>query len=284
MKRKISLISNFLYILWFAVTSVSSQDLIENENSTMENYPDDTIEFAEIDGLILYCESIIFKWDNHDLQTCNIRNLTVFNHSSTVIEVLHDDSNETLVITFDGLLIENQAIKSIPLGLGEFFIELKFLRIWNSQLEFVNKMDFEYFYDLEAIDLVGNKLTFLPSDLFESNPKLRHLDFSHNPLQYVGEHFLDRLKNATTIDFTSCNCVHYTFNYKNCGDMRTLRSKLIACGDGRLKFHDTNEIVIKNNLTNWSGGGTSMTSCSLKFQQFFITLFSILITMTFICC
>lgn len=281
MRRKVSSILNFLYILWFAVISTSSQNLMENENSTMENYPE-TIEFAEFDGLILYCESITFKWDSRDLETCNIRNLTVFNQSSTVIEVLHDDSNPTLVITFRGLLIENQAIKSIPLELGAFFVDLKFLRIWNSELEFVNKNDFEYLADLEGIDLVENKLTFLPSDLFEHNLRLRHLDFSHNPLQFVGEHFLDRLIEATTIDFSSCNCIHYKYNFMNCGDMRPLRSKLIACSERRLKFNDTNEIVIKNNLTNWSGGGASTTSCSLKFQQFFITSFSIMITMTFI--
>lgn len=252
----------------------------------VENY----FEFIEFDGLVLYCEKITFVWSNRDLDTCNIRNLTVFGENLTVIGVLQDDdhfSNEST--TFHGLLIENQEMNSMPLDLGLFFGEIKFLRIWNSQLEFISKKDLQHFNELEGIDLVANKLTFLASDLFVFNHKLRHVDMSHNPLQFVGEHFLDRLRNATTIDFMSCNCIHYVFNSKDCCDMRPLRSKLVACNDRRLMFRDTKKemIIVENNLTNWSvggGGEASMTCSRTKLQRFLIISFAILTNLTFICC
>lgn len=283
MRRKFSSISNILFVLWFAATSISSQqdDIIEQGKlSTIENHPN----FIEFDGLWLYCESITFRWNNHDLESCNIRrNLTGFSERSTVIEVLHDDSKE-LEITFRALLIQHQVMKLVPLDLGMFFRDLMFLRIWSSALEHITKKDLEYFNLLEGIDLVANNLTFLQSDLFVFNTKLRHVDISNNPLHFIGEHFLDHLKNAITIDFMSCNCIHYVYNGKDCGDMRMLRSKLVACSDRRLKFRDTNEIIIVDkSLTNWSegvsGSSSSVTGSRSKLQRLLIILLS---TLTFI--
>lgn len=65
----------------------------------------------------------------------------------------------------------------------------------------IEKGDLQPFNQLRYLDLSGNDLETLSSDLFDHNPLLRYFDADFNPLKTVGANIFSTLKSIEYVSF-----------------------------------------------------------------------------------
>lgn len=114
--------------------------------------------------------------------------------------------NVTHAIFYRGIL------PKFPRELSTFFPNLRDINIFDCGLEEITKDDLKNFPKLEKIKLDSNKLKFLPGDLFEHNPKIRHMTFIDNQIIGIGEKLIDHLEFLTDADFTGNKCTNFKFS------------------------------------------------------------------------
>lgn len=65
----------------------------------------------------------------------------------------------------------------------------------------------KYLEQLKYLDLLGNRLEKLPSDLFENTPSLMEVVFNNNRIKFIGSEILSPLKNLEIINFGGNICI-----------------------------------------------------------------------------
>lgn len=99
----------------------------------------------------------------------------------------------------------------IPLSIEDFFPNLLHFGWQSGNITTVSSFDFRPFPDLESISVQQNKLVSLDGSLFSFNErKLRHIDFSNNLLEVVGNSLLSNVNNLTSARFIGNKCVNMT--------------------------------------------------------------------------
>lgn len=103
--------------------------------------------------------------------------------------------------------INEQTVHYLPKGIENFFPLLERLSIVSAELESVKSDNLKPFGHLQTINLKNNKITTLDNNLFEFNPEITTLWFSHNQLKHIGADILTPLKKLSYADFSSNECV-----------------------------------------------------------------------------
>jgi Leucine-rich repeat (LRR) protein len=98
-------------------------------------------------------------------------------------------------------------VAQFPKGLGLKFKNLKFVRFASCHMELMLKDDLIGFDKLEDLDLIGNKLEYLKSDVFEFTPNLKEIILNNNRLEYIGNLILEPLVKLEKISFGGNVCV-----------------------------------------------------------------------------
>lgn len=96
----------------------------------------------------------------------------------------------------------------IPAGIGSIYPNIEALSVWNATLRTVSNTDLQQFANLREIWIYENHLEFLPSSLFEYNPKIEYINFKSNAIKYIGENFFNYLPNLKRAEFWYNVCIN----------------------------------------------------------------------------
>lgn len=98
-------------------------------------------------------------------------------------------------------------VKFFPLKLTEKLRNLNSVTIQNAKLREITNTDLEQFGGrLRHLDLYDNDISFLSSDLFESNPHLEYFSIQFNQIQVIGFGTLSGLNDLTHLGFGNNPC------------------------------------------------------------------------------
>jgi hypothetical protein len=119
------------------------------------------------------------------------------------------------IVTYDNaeirsvkfLEIDFQTTFYLPRGWENKFDNLEGIEVHDSKLKFISKDDISPFPNLKELKLWKNDLERLDSDLFETNPEIRFIDFTQNKLKIVGRNILSPLRNLLSAKFEYNFCI-----------------------------------------------------------------------------
>lgn len=134
-------------------------------------------------------------------------------------------------------------IEQFPERLGSHFPNLKVIRIAMCDLSILYKSSLVKLEILEFLDLSGNRLENLKSDVFENTPNLIELWLNKNRLQFVGSQILNPLKNLKVVNFGANTCVGSNARHSS-EDLERLKIEL------RLKCSDTSMYDLMKKMNN----------------------------------
>jgi Leucine-rich repeat (LRR) protein len=167
-----------------------------------------------------YCEEVVHNWGVR--YTCKAKKLKETNHDDLKITGTHLDSrNNSNVTQFFAKGID---IHQIPKKVGETYKYLEVLRITSCDLKVLYKSDLKNFDNIKYLDLLGNKLDNLESDVFEHTPKLIEIMLNNNRLQFLGPNLLHPLKALKVINFGGNICVSSV--YKSDDEIERLKNEI----------------------------------------------------------
>jgi Leucine-rich repeat (LRR) protein len=84
-------------------------------------------------------------------------------------------------------------------GIGETFINLKWLEITEQSIKFVERSDFAGLTQLDTLSLNWNLIEFLPENVFWDLPNLDYLDLQDNKIKKLPENIFKNLKKLEVI-------------------------------------------------------------------------------------
>jgi hypothetical protein len=99
-------------------------------------------------------------------------------------------------------------VNFMPKGLEKLFPQIERIAIYSSKLKEITKEDLAPFPMLKVLFLYSNDLETLPSNLFEANPEITHVEFLNNKLKFVGENILSPLKKLIFASFGLNPCIN----------------------------------------------------------------------------
>jgi Leucine-rich repeat (LRR) protein len=126
-------------------------------------------------------------------------------HTQCFVESLNVTESSKFITNISGTYLAGQSkfdVKSVdirgvcnyvPLGLTNFFPNLRGLQMYNCQLKSICSFDMVEFKNLVILELHYNQLTTLPSRLFQHNPNLKRIHFGNNRLKFIHENIFDDL-------------------------------------------------------------------------------------------
>lgn len=165
---------------------------------------------------------------------CSTNNLKVQFSNETVTSISGNRPNtiheniETLVISKSPFLLY------FPSGVENFFPNLSTIAIASTGIKSLKNRDLEKFPKLKILNLKGNQIEELNSNVFELNKNIEKVDLSDNKLKYIGS---DIAKNLKVIDLSNNICINATA--KNTLELEELKLKLLAsCDKNNEKLHD----------------------------------------------
>lgn len=113
------------------------------------------------------------------------------------------------------LKIWHQKVYFMPKEIGKFLPNLEGLAVFNSKLKSIDRSDLAQFPALKYLRLSDNDLEWLDNDLFLSNLELQKIDFDRNKLKFIGEYLLEPLKNLEIAYFGSNICIDKQTGHMN---------------------------------------------------------------------
>lgn len=135
----------------------------------------------------------------------NNTNVTQPNDLAAVVNGRHMPNLSNFnVRAFD---ITRQTCLYFPGRLKNFFVNLELLNIVSSKLQTITSEDLKPFTKLRVLQLSGNSLTNLDTNLFEYNVELVRLAFNDQKLKLVGYNILENLNRLSVGDFTNAGCL-----------------------------------------------------------------------------
>lgn len=107
-----------------------------------------------------------------------------------------------------GLYAANIELSHIPKNTEKFFPNLRGIRLYNTSTVTISAEALRPFPGLYDFSVQSNYyLETLPDNLFAFTPKLRFISFFDNSISYIGNNFLDDLRNLTAANFLRNFCV-----------------------------------------------------------------------------
>ncbi|CAG9811003.1 unnamed protein product [Chironomus riparius] len=109
------------------------------------------------------------------------------------------------------LFINRKTLHFMPTNFGEIFKNLKYLAVWNSQLEEINQPDLKQFPNLVYLCLRFNNFEYLDADLFKFNPKLEFVRLFGNKIKEIHTTAFEGLTSLKTLNLERNICVDKMF-------------------------------------------------------------------------
>ncbi|XP_070508527.1 uncharacterized protein [Chironomus tepperi] len=190
-------------------------------------------------GAQLTCKvkTLIFL-DVQHVQSCYVVDIPDIVDEDVVIDsfkvdVNNDFYNYSCAQNGYGLVAEDKTIHYMPSGLETCFTELKELTIKKSKLRRISPKNLQPFSSLEYLDLSGNELEILESNLFLHNPNLKELNLGYNRIAVVESNGLVGLSNLKKLDFSYNTC--YTQPHNVHSTKTSIRDIKDSCSIGRIQ-------------------------------------------------
>jgi Leucine-rich repeat (LRR) protein len=122
-------------------------------------------------------------------------------------------------------------IERFPCGIGEYFVNVEVVRITSCSMRLLLKVDMGNFKRLKYLDLVGNKIVKIESDLFQDIPTLTEVMLNNNRLKFIGSKLLEPLKNIEMISFGNNPCISSQSRYSQEQLLRLKTEIKLQCSD-----------------------------------------------------
>lgn len=186
-------------------------------------------------------------WTNvGEAYTCYIRNIEV-TKKETVTEVKGTHEGSFKNGDLKALNIYGKTCHMIPSGFEAFFENVEAFSVNQSHLKTVTSADLKQFPKLREVWLYTNDLEFLPSNLFEFNPKVEYIVFKNNQISYVGADFFNYLPNLGKASFYSNVCINSAAN--ELSELPALKKDIFeGCAFGGTADHSTTTVTDFNNI------------------------------------
>ena len=123
--------------------------------------------------------------------------------------------------------VKNIKCDRIPSGLANFFTNLEGIFAFASLKTVLLNEDLRPFPKLKYIDISQNRITILPSDVFEDNPQMEWIDISDNRIKLIGLDLLKSLKKLHYANFGTNYCIDELARDKTDIE-RTLKPRLVS--------------------------------------------------------
>lgn len=104
------------------------------------------------------------------------------------------------------MIVQQRDLEKFPKGLERHFHHLMGIDFEDCGLTRISSEDLRPFKELLQINLSGNRLTELPHDLFQFNPKLKKIDFSSNLILHVGLEIFNNLPHLSMVNMRENSC------------------------------------------------------------------------------
>lgn len=179
--------------------------------------------------IVLNCAyASVYFWEIGDLYAC-----------SGIIDVGGDHDGNATIAGFHSVGKTNQDIlgvkllntdaEFIPGNIGNVFPNVEAFMNEAGGLTRISKEDVAQFSNLKQLHLYGHKITVLNSDLFASNPHLKHISFGGNPLQHIGSNTFDDLGSLQSIYLANANCIDASAINDRAGVKKILFKLKVSC-------------------------------------------------------
>ena len=148
----------------------------------------------------------VMYYFGYGIYCCDIQGETIPENQELKFVGIHIENKTNQDVT--SINFTNCVIKRVPQGLTKTFPNLRILKIFGCGLSEICKADLAEYKKLQEIRLKGNKLQFLPGDLFEGFENLKAISFGKNEIKVVEPNLLDGLDKLEAIDFMenpNCN-------------------------------------------------------------------------------
>lgn len=169
------------------------------------------------DALTLQCDYNIIANNSYECQSKNVN----IKYETAITSITGDHQCGKSRSDVDFLHIIKQPCYFLPTGIENFFPNLKRLRLQDTGLMLLRQTDLKPLKNLAILDLPGNSLQVLDSNLFASNPNLEYIYLGYNIIKLVGLGILDPLDSTR---------VRVYFNKNVCidaaGNVETLKREL----------------------------------------------------------
>ena len=185
--------------------------------------------FSNVHSVILDCNyQVQTLWMIQSIYACSAR-VIVVGDLRNVTEVSQNHvvgfSNEDV----KGIVIEGQNLRFEPRNLETFFPNLEAFDIYRSQIQEILKGDIESLRNLRQLNLVGNNIQAINSNLFESNLKMTAISFSTNPIRNVDHKVFDHLEELSTLAFTETSCINLQYWNNRAGVLHLTFQIIVSC-------------------------------------------------------
>lgn len=104
------------------------------------------------------------------------------------------------------MIVQQRDLQKFPKGLERHFHHLMGIDFEDCGITRISSDDLRPFKELLQINLSGNRLTELPHDLFQFNPKLKKIDFSANLILHVGLEIFNNLPHLGMVNMRDNLC------------------------------------------------------------------------------
>ncbi|CAG9810122.1 unnamed protein product [Chironomus riparius] len=101
----------------------------------------------------------------------------------------------------------NQVINYFPQGLDKFFINIKTIALYSSNLKEIHQADLKPFPKLIYLNLYANDLEILEEGLLDFNPDLKVVGFQQNKLFHIDSNVFDGLKKLSYLWLVHVPCI-----------------------------------------------------------------------------
>jgi len=152
-----------------------------------------------------------FKTETYDyigkIYQCEPSDFVVTSRNDEIHEVVGTHLSDYEVSDVRGLFVNEETCNYLPVGLNKFFKELEVLRIHNSELLELRKVDLQSMPKLKWLQMFKNKLEILGKNLFAKNPLLVYIDFDCNNLKHIDADILSSLASLQSAEFKHNQCI-----------------------------------------------------------------------------
>lgn len=141
---------------------------------------------------------------------CYAQNIEVLSQDDVIKEVAGAHMSGKTNNDVSAIWIEKSPnLLFMPREFENFYKHLMAICINDSGLKRISQKNLQPFPNLEGVWFYGNKLVTFNGDIFQFNPKLRHIDFSHNQIRSIPANVFDPIaERPKVIKFNSNLCIN----------------------------------------------------------------------------
>jgi hypothetical protein len=162
------------------------------------------------EALDIRCSTQTNYWTAHGhLKECIVFNLEVLSddvYVDSVKSVFGDYLNNDDVMSF--YVKDSSQFRYMPKGVENHLKNLKVLVVAYTSLMVLRQEDLKNFSELQDLYVDNNLLEVIENDLFESNPKIKHINFSSNRIKVVGVNAFGPVKSLIYLSIQDNFCIN----------------------------------------------------------------------------